>query len=67
MYFPNFQKTYKLNLNFCDQSQKFVKSNSNQSVNGPPLSYRKAYYKIEQPDGAPDWQTVFTFQMLFPK
>jgi hypothetical protein len=33
-----------------------------------PINARvEAYYNIERPDGAPDWQTVFTFQMLFPK
>ena len=33
-----------------------------------PINARvEAYTNIEKPDGAPDWQTVFTFQMLFPK
>ena len=33
-----------------------------------PINSRiEAYYNIEKPDGAPDWQTVLTFQMLFPK
>ena len=33
-----------------------------------PINSRiEAYYNIEKPDGGPDWQTVFTFQMLFPK
>jgi hypothetical protein len=33
-----------------------------------PINARvEAYYNIEKPDGGPDWQTVFTFQMLFPK
>lgn len=33
-----------------------------------PINSRiEAYYNIEKPDGAPDWQTAFTFQMLFPK
>lgn len=27
----------------------------------------EAYYNLVQPDGAPEWQTVFTFQFLFPK
>jgi hypothetical protein len=28
----------------------------------------EAYYNIEKPDdNGPDWQTVFTFQFLFPK
>ena len=33
-----------------------------------PINSRiEAYYNVERPDGAPDWQTVFTFQFLFPK
>jgi hypothetical protein len=33
-----------------------------------PINSRlEAYYNIEKPDGGPDWQTVFTFQFLFPK
>ena len=35
----------------------------NQAIN----SRIEAYYNIEKPDGGPDWQTVFTFQFLFPK
>jgi hypothetical protein len=33
-----------------------------------PINSRiEAYYNIAKPDNGPDWQTVFTFQMLFPK
>ena len=33
-----------------------------------PINSRiEAYYNIEKPDGAPDWQLLFTFQFLFPK
>ena len=33
-----------------------------------PINSRiEAYYNIETPDNGPDWQTVFTFQFLFPK
>ena len=35
--------------------------------NLPINSRLEAYYNVERPDGAPDWQMVFTFQMLFPK
>ena len=27
----------------------------------------EAYYMVERPDNAPDWQIIFTFQFLFPK
>jgi hypothetical protein len=27
----------------------------------------EAYYNIEKPNGAPDWQWGFTIQFLFPK
>jgi hypothetical protein len=27
----------------------------------------EAYYNVEKPDGAPDWQWGFTVQFLFPK
>ena len=27
----------------------------------------EAYYMVERPDNAPDWQMIFTFQFLFPK
>ncbi|MFC1827282.1 neuromedin U [Thermodesulfobacteriota bacterium] len=27
----------------------------------------EAYYMIERPDNAPDWQVIFTWQFLFPK
>ena len=27
----------------------------------------EAYYNVESPDGAPDWQVAFTWQFLFPK
>ena len=27
----------------------------------------EAYYNVEKPDGAPDWQWGFTIQFLFPK
>ena len=27
----------------------------------------EAYYMVERPDNAPDWQLIFTFQFLFPK
>ncbi len=27
----------------------------------------EAYYNVVQPDGAPEWNTTFTFQFLFPK
>lgn len=38
------------------------------TIGNLPINSRiEAYYNIERPDGAPDWQTVFTFQMLFPK
>ena len=33
-----------------------------------PINSRlEAYYNVEKPDGAPDWQMVFTWQFLFPK
>jgi hypothetical protein len=33
-----------------------------------PINSRiEAYYNVEKPDGAPDWQLLFTFQFLFPK
>jgi hypothetical protein len=27
----------------------------------------EAYYNVERPDSAPDWQLIYTFQFLFPK
>ena len=27
----------------------------------------EAYYNVERPDGAPNWQLTFTWQLLFPK
>jgi hypothetical protein len=27
----------------------------------------EAYYMVERPDNAPDWQVIFTWQFLFPK
>ena len=37
-------------------------------IGNQPINSRiEAYYNIEKPDGGPDWQTVFTFQFLFPK
>ena len=27
----------------------------------------EAYYMVERPDNAPDWQMIFTWQFLFPK
>ena len=35
----------------------------NQTIN----SRLEAYYMVERPDNAPDWQLIFTFQVLFPK
>ncbi|HCB49179.1 MAG TPA: neuromedin U [Chloroflexi bacterium] len=35
----------------------------NQAIN----ARTEAYYNIEKPDGAPDWQWGFTIQFLFPK
>ena len=35
--------------------------------NQPINSRLEAYYNIEKPDNAPDWQVLFTFQFLFPK
>jgi hypothetical protein len=33
-----------------------------------PINSRiEAYYNVEKPDGAPDWQASFQFQFLFPK
>jgi hypothetical protein len=33
-----------------------------------PINSRlEAYYNVERPDNGPDWQVLFTFQMLFPK
>jgi hypothetical protein len=33
-----------------------------------PINSRvEAYYNVERPDGAPDWQASFQFQFLFPK
>ena len=38
------------------------------TIGNQPINSRiEAYYNIEKPDGGPDWQTVFTFQFLFPK
>ena len=37
-------------------------------IGNQPINSRiEAYYNIERPDAAPDWQMVFTFQLLFPK
>ena len=37
-------------------------------IGNQPINSRiEAYYNIEKPDAGPDWQTVFTFQFLFPK
>jgi hypothetical protein len=36
-------------------------------VNLPINARVEAYYNVERPDGAPDWQTMFTCQFLFPK
>ena len=37
-------------------------------IGNQPINCRvEAYYNIEKPDAGPDWQTVFTFQFLFPK
>ncbi len=37
-------------------------------IGNQPINSRiEAYYNIETPDNGADWQTVFTFQMLFPK
>jgi hypothetical protein len=35
----------------------------NQAIN----SRLEAYYNVEAPDAAPDWNIAFTFQFLFPK
>jgi hypothetical protein len=35
----------------------------NQTIN----SRLEAYYNVEAPDAAPDWNVAFTFQFLFPK
>ncbi|MBT8339878.1 MAG: hypothetical protein KJP07_07675 [Desulfatitalea sp.] len=35
--------------------------------NLPINSRLEAYYNVERPDSAPDWQMIFSFQMLFPK
>jgi hypothetical protein len=38
------------------------------TIGKQPINSRiEVYYNAAQPDGAPDWQTVFTFQFLFPK
>jgi hypothetical protein len=37
-------------------------------IGNQPINSRiEAYYFIEKPNNAPDWQTVFMFQFLFPK
>ena len=37
-------------------------------IGNQPINARlEAYYNVERPENAPDWQMVFTFQMLFPK
>ena len=37
-------------------------------IGNQPINSRiEAYYNVEKPDAGPDWQTVFTFQFLFPK
>lgn len=38
------------------------------TIGKQPINSRiEAYYNIEKPDNAPDWQVLFTFQFLFPK
>jgi len=37
-------------------------------IGNQPINSRiEAYYNVERPDGAPDWQASFQFQFLFPK
>jgi len=37
-------------------------------IGNQPINSRiEAYYNVEKPDGAPDWQASFQFQFLFPK
>jgi len=37
-------------------------------VGNQPINSRlEAYYNVEQPDGAPEWNFQFTWQFLFPK
>ena len=33
----------------------------------PVNAFLQAFYMVEKPDGAPDWQVRFTFQFLFPQ
>lgn len=33
----------------------------------PVNAFLQAFYMVEKPDGAPDWQIRFTFQFLFPQ
>jgi hypothetical protein len=35
--------------------------------NQPINSRLEAYYNVERPDGAPEWNMAFTIQFLFPK
>jgi hypothetical protein len=35
--------------------------------NQPINSRLEAYYNVERPDGAPEWNVAFTWQFLFPK
>ena len=33
-----------------------------------PINSRiEAYVNVERPEGAPDWQLQFTFQLIYPK
>ena len=37
-------------------------------IGGQAINVRtEAYYNVEKPDSAPDWQWGFTVQFLFPK
>jgi hypothetical protein len=37
-------------------------------VGEQPINSRlEAYYNVERPDGAPEWNLQFTWQFLFPK
>ncbi len=38
------------------------------TIGKQPINSRlEAYYMVERPDNAPDWQLIFTWQFLFPK
>lgn len=38
------------------------------TIGKQPINSRlEAYYNVERPDGAPDWNLIYTFQFLFPK